>query len=185
MRVYGVSQTAIHNRGHTRQGTVARLISFEGFYRNEYRGLLAVALVLAGDNGAAEDLVQEAFISAHRRWDRVSQYDNPRAWVRRVLINKATSRHRRVTAEIRAVTRLGPPEQAQPDLSPETNGVWSAVHRLPRRQRQAVALHYVGQLSMAEIADVMGCSEGAVKAHLHRAREALRQSLASWDEEDL
>ena len=70
-------------------------------------------------------------------------------------------------------------------LTPETTGVWRAVHRLPRRQRQAVALHYVGQLSMAEIADVMGCSEGAVKSHLHRARDHLRGSLATWNEREL
>ncbi|MGH3650491.1 MAG: RNA polymerase sigma factor, partial [Acidimicrobiia bacterium] len=126
-----------------------------------------------------------AFISAHRRWDRVSQYDSPRAWLRRVLVNRATSRRRRLAAELRAVTRVGPPHPAPPDLSPETADIWKEVRRLPRRQQQAVALHYVGQLSMVEIADVMGCSEGAVKSHLHRAREALRDSLAAWNEEEL
>lgn len=54
------------------------MISFEAFYRNEYAGILGIALALAKDTSEAEDLVQEAFISAHRRWDRVSQYDSPR-----------------------------------------------------------------------------------------------------------
>jgi RNA polymerase sigma-70 factor (ECF subfamily) len=159
------------------------MISFETFYKNEYRAMLGIALALAADTAAAEDLVQEAFISAHRRWDRVSQYDSPRAWVRRVLINRSTSLRRRLSAEVRAVARVGPPEPAPPDLSPETRGVWREVHRLPKRQAQAVVLHYVAQLSMTEIADAMGCSEGAVKSHLHRARESLRGSLAAWNEE--
>jgi RNA polymerase sigma-70 factor (ECF subfamily) len=159
------------------------MISFETFYRSEYRAMLAIALALASDSSSAEDLVQEAFISAHRRWDRVSQYDSPRAWVRRAVINRATSLRRRVAAEFRAVARVGPPPPAPPDLSAETAAVWKEVHKLPRRQQQAVALYYVGQLSMIEIADVMGCSNGAVKSHLHRARETLKDMLAPWNEE--
>jgi RNA polymerase sigma-70 factor, ECF subfamily len=161
------------------------MTSFEAFYRDEYRGMLGIALALVDGTSAAEDLVQEAFLSAHRRWDRVSQYDSPRAWVRRVLINRATSMRRRLASEWRAVSRVGPPEPAPPDLTPETTGVWRAVRELPRRQQQAVVLHYVGQLSMAEIADAMGCSEGAVKSHLHRARQQLRGPLAAWNEEEL
>lgn len=161
------------------------MTSFEGFYQSEYRAMLGIALALAPDAAAAEDLVQEAFISAHRRWDRVSQYDSPPAWVRRVLINRATSLRRRLSAEFRALSRIGPPQPASPDFSAETSDVWKEVHRLPRRQQQAIALHYVGQLSTIEMADVMGCSQGAVKSHLHRARETLRGSLAGWSEEEL
>lgn len=186
MRVCGVSSiTSQSDTTTSKRRTVARVISFETFYQSEYRGMLGIALALARDTSVAEDLVQEAFISAHNRWDRVSQYDSPRAWVRRVLINKATSVRRRLRAELRAIARIGPPDPGPPDLSPETNEVWIEVRRLPRRQQQAVALHYVGQLSMAEIADAMGCSQGAVKSHLHRAREALRESLAAWNEEEL
>lgn len=185
MRVSGVSSIASQTEITTEHRTVARLISFESFYRDEYQAMLSIALALAKDTTEAEDLVQEAFISAHRRWDRVSQYDSPRAWVRRVLINRSTSLRRRLSTELRAIARVGPPEPASPDLSAETADVWEAVHRLPRRQQQAIAFHYVGQLSMVEIADAMGVSEGAVKSHLHRAREALRDSLAGWSEEDL
>lgn len=157
---------------------------FETFYRDNYRPLLGVALALARDTGAAEDLVQETFVAAHRRWDRISQYDSPEAWLRRVLINRATSLHRKLGSEVRALGRVGPPPPEPPDLSPETAGVWTHVRRLPRRQQQAVALHYVAQLSVVEIADAMGCSEGAVKSHLHRARKALRDSLGDWREEN-
>lgn len=151
---------------------------FETFYRDHYRSTLGIALALARDTGTAEDLVQEAFLSAHRRWDRISQYDNPQAWVRRVLINRATSLRRRLGAERRAVDRVGPPQPLQPDLSSETEGVWHEVRKLSRRQQQAVAIYYVGQLSVDEVADVMECSQGSVKSHLHRGPG--RPSRTPW-----
>lgn len=157
--------------------------SFESFYRNEYRTALSIAIALTSDVSAAEDLVQDVFIAAHGRWDRVSQYDKPVAWLRRVLINRATSRRRKLGSELRALTRMGQPEPDSPDLSPETSEMWTEVGRLPRRQRQAVVLHYVGDLSINEMADAMGLSKGAVKSHLHRARESLRGPLADWTKE--
>jgi RNA polymerase sigma-70 factor (ECF subfamily) len=69
-----------------------------------------------------------------------------------------------------------------PDLSPPTTEVWDQVGHLPRRQRQAVVLHYVGELSMNEIGEAMGRSTGAVKSHLHRARETLGRRLSDWNE---
>jgi RNA polymerase sigma-70 factor (ECF subfamily) len=160
-------------------------IPFDGFYRSEYHRIVAVARAFSPDRSAAEDLAQEAFAAAHRHWDRVSRYDDPRAWVRRVLINRATSLRRRLGAERRAVDRAGhdPHRGFQADLSLPTQEVWNEVRRLPRRQQQAVVLHYVGQLSIEEIADAMGCSAGAVKAHLHRARTALKDRLTDWNEE--
>lgn len=160
-------------------------VPFEGFYRAEYPQMVAVARAFAPDRSAAEDLAQESFAAAHRHWDRISRYDDPRAWVRRVLINRATSMRRRLGAERRAVARAGhdPHRGVAPDLSPPTAEVWDEVRRLPRRQQQAVALHYVGQLTTEEIADTMGCSAGAVKSHLHRARITLRDRLSDWNQE--
>lgn len=186
MRVNPVSSVFISSQASaTGERTKARLASFESFYRDAYPSTLGLALALTHNPGEAEDLVQEAFVTAHRRWDQISQYDEPGAWVRRVLINRATSLRRRWGAELRAVSRIGPPSHSLPDLSAETSEVWREVRRLPRRQQQAIALCYVGELTMEEIADVMGCSSGAVKSHLHRARRALRSSLAAWNEEEL
>lgn len=158
---------------------------FESFYRREYHQVVAVARALAPDRAAAEDLAQESFAMAHRHWDRISRYQDPKSWVRRVMINKATSMRRRIGAELRALTRAGhdPHRGVSPDLSPSTGEVWDEVRRLPRRQQQAVVLHYVGQLSTEEIGDAMGCSPGTVKSHLHRARETLRGRLANWNQE--
>lgn len=158
--------------------------SFEAFYQREYRGVVAIARAVSPDRASAEDLTQEAFAAAHKHWDRISRYEEPRAWVRRVMINRATSMRRRLGAESRAIERAGhdPNRGIVTDLSPETLEVWSVVRRLPKRQQQAIALHYVGQLSVEEIAQVMSCSVGAVKSHLHRARQSLRQLLAEWKE---
>lgn len=158
---------------------------FESFYRREYHHVVAVARALAPDREAAEDLAQESFAIAHRHWDRVSRYQDPRSWVRRVMINKATSMRRRIGAELRAMTRAGhdPHRGVTSDFSPTTDEVWAEVRRLPRRQQQAIALHYVGQLTTEEIGEAMGCSTGAVKSHLHRAKETLRGRLSDWSEE--
>ncbi|HET9201765.1 MAG TPA: SigE family RNA polymerase sigma factor [Acidimicrobiia bacterium] len=157
---------------------------FEVFYRREYSRMVAIARALTRSGNAAEDLVQESFVAAHRHWDRISNYEDPGAWVRRVLINRSTSWHRKMGAELRAVTRLGAREpDTLPELSPATTEVWDEVRRLPRRQAQATVLHYVDQLSVEEIGEVLGVSSGAVKTHLHRARSNLSRSLKSWDEE--
>ncbi len=159
--------------------------TFEVFYRREYSHIVAMARAVSPDRSAAEDLAQESFAVAHRHWDRISKYEEPVAWVRRVMINRATSLRRRLGAENRALRRAGhdPHRGIANDLSPETNEVWGEVRQLPRRQQQAVVLHYVGQLSTNEIANVMGCSTGAVKSHLHRARQTLRDRLGDWNQE--
>ncbi len=158
--------------------------AFEMFYQREFRTIVAIARALVPDGGAAEDLAQEAFVAAHQNWQKVANYDNPKAWVRRVVVNKATSFQRRRGAEWRAVTRFGNTSPTtMPDISTETEEVWDEVRRLPRRQAQAIALFYVGQLSIEEIAQVMDCQQGAVKSHLHRARIKLSQSLAPWGQE--
>jgi RNA polymerase sigma-70 factor (ECF subfamily) len=166
------------------QGT-PEVESFEAFYRREYTRMVAIARALLRNGSAAEDLAQESFVTAHRHWDRIGAYDDPGAWVRRVLINRATSFQRRLGAEWRAVNRLGgrADETTVPELTPQTTEVWEEVGRLPRRQAQATVLHYVDELTVEEIGVVMGCSSGAVKSHLHRARNRLSELLQEWDEE--
>jgi DNA-directed RNA polymerase specialized sigma24 family protein len=75
--------------------------SFEAFYRREIRSIVGLAYVLSGSSRAAEDLAQEAFLSAFRHWDRIGAFDNPGAWVRRVVSTRAVSLYRRKAAEDR------------------------------------------------------------------------------------
>ncbi len=159
--------------------------SFETFYQREYAATVAVARGLVGHRASAEDLAQECFIAAHRHWTRISGYDNPRAWLRRVLVNRATSFHRRRSAELRALARVGMPDEEATDLPPQSAEVWDEVRRLPRRQAQATVLYYVDQMTMEEIGEVLGCSAGAVKAHLHRARTRLGTRLSGIEEASL
>lgn len=161
-----------------------RHIEFDSFYRREFNGIVAIVRALVRDGAAAEDLAQDTFMSANRHWSKVSGYDEPRAWVRRVAINKATSFLRWRGAEWRAVTRFGGrAETTIPELSPAGDEVWQEVRRLPKRQAQAVVLHYVAQLTMVEVAETMNCSVGAVKSHLSRARASLSTTLSHWTEE--
>jgi RNA polymerase sigma-70 factor (ECF subfamily) len=152
---------------------------FTSFFRREVRPLVALAAAIAGPE-RAEEIVQEAMLRAHREWDRVARYDKPGAWVRRVTINLATSSQRRRSAERRALQRIGvrPHLDAPP---PEVGEFWSLVRRLPDRQAAAVALHYLEDRSIAEIAEVLGCAEGTAKAHLHHARQTLAEHLRTQE----
>jgi len=130
------------------------------------------------DRETAADAAQEAFLQLHLDWERVSHYENRVGWVYRVAINRSRDYRRRSL-------RLFKFRQSQPWTAAEANEiVWEpersfldALKELPERQRQAAALHYVAGFSQKETAEAMGLSEGAVKSHLFRAREALRGKL--------
>jgi RNA polymerase sigma-70 factor (sigma-E family) len=154
--------------------------SYESFFRAEYRGLVALAYALTGSRSAGEDLAQDALLVAYRRWEHVVELDRPEAWVRRTCAHLATSWRRRKGAEFRAMLRLGPPGADEPADTDPTDGdevFWANVRRLPRRQAQCVALRYVYGCPVAEIAQILGCSEGSVKQHLARAKTRLQAGL--------
>lgn len=151
---------------------------FEDFYRREFRDVVALAFALSGSRLGAEDLAQEAFVAAHQRWDRIGGYDKPGAWVRRVVANLAISGFRRKAAEARALARLaGQRHQPLPELEPEDAAFWGEVRRLPDRQAQAVALFYIEDRSVAEIAEILECSPATAKVHLFRGRQGLARRL--------
>ncbi|GMQ93805.1 MAG: SigE family RNA polymerase sigma factor [Acidimicrobiia bacterium] len=147
---------------------------FETFYTREFPRMVDLAYALSGSRIASEDLAQEAMIAAHRDWERIGALDRPGAWVRRVVTNKSASFYHRWKAEVRAFARLGPVRGTPPArLDVEARDVWRTVRRLPTRQAQAIALFYLDELTVAETAEVMGCTENTVKVHLHQARKTL------------
>ena len=153
---------------------------FEEVYLREFTGVFALAYAMSGSRWAAEDIAQDAFVVAHRQWGRVGGYDDPGAWVRRVAANLAVSGVRRRLAEARALVRLAARTQQEPPYAalPEGDGdFWRAVRRLPRRQAQVVALVALGDLSTAEVAATLGCSQRMVQTHLQKARATLAQRL--------
>lgn len=152
--------------------------SFESFYKKEFRSVVGLAYALSGSRLGAEDLAQEAFIKAHEKWERISGYDKPGAWVRRVVANLAVSGFRRRSAEKKALSRLaGQRPQGLSDLEPEDEEFWQMVRDLPKRQAQATALFYVEDRSVAEIAEILECSPSTAKVHLFRGRQALGAKL--------
>jgi RNA polymerase sigma-70 factor (sigma-E family) len=144
------------------------------FVQREYPRLVAVLSAHCCDRHVAEELAQEALVRACDRWSHVQTLDNPGAWVQRVALNLAGSWFRRRQAERRAVQRHGPPPVHTDADTADRLAVRDAVLGLPGRQRTALALRFYLRLSVAEAAQVMGCSEAAVKAHTGRAVAALR-----------
>ena len=161
---------------HTDALPLAATATFDGFYRRELPGLVALAAALAGP-ASADDIAQEAMLTAYRRWETVARLDLPAAWVRRVCANLAMSTLRRRGAEARALLRLGARPQRTVELAPEPDAFWAEVRALPRRQAQAVALAYVYQMGVADIAATLGVAEGTIKTHLFRGRAALAVRL--------
>jgi RNA polymerase sigma-70 factor (ECF subfamily) len=151
---------------------------FDTFYRREFPRLLDLARALVGPT-LAEDLAQEAMLVAYRRWDSICDIGSPTGYVRGICVHKAASLVRRRVLERRVLGRLASrPAPVVDVLSDESERFWDAVRQLPRRQAQTVALRYALELPVAEIAEVLDCAEGTVKAQLHRARQALASSLA-------
>jgi RNA polymerase sigma-70 factor (ECF subfamily) len=152
---------------------------FDAFWAAEHAPVLALAAALTGDWGIAEDVTQEAFSAAHQKWDRI---DNPAAWVRGVVANRAASHWRRRAREASAFARF----TARPDvvlLASEHNDFWEKVRSLPRRQAQYITLHYLDERSVSQIADALGIAEGTVKATLSQARASLGRLLSAEEAE--
>lgn len=150
--------------------------TFDQFYRREFPVMAALAAAVGGSRIAAEDIAQDAFMKAHDRWDVLSTYDKPGAWVRRVTINLALNTRKRVVAEAKVRMKLGLPPTIGPPPEPD-DVVWKAVSRLPKKQRAAIALFYLEDLSTREISEALGCSESTARVHLHKARTTLATSL--------
>ena len=159
------------------------IADFDAFYRRSFAGLVVLAVAVTGQRAGAEDVVQDAMLDAHRRWDRVGGYDAPRSWVRRVVIQRAMKVSRKRANERRSHLRAiagggdGRDGAATSDrgLDPELS---DALRALAPQQRAVLALHYLEDLSVADTAELLGIAEGTVKVHLSRGRVALATHLS-------
>jgi RNA polymerase sigma-70 factor (ECF subfamily) len=150
---------------------------FDQFYAATFDMLRAQLHAYLGDRAEAQDLVQEAFCRAYSRWQRICAYDDPYGWVRRVAWNLATSRLRRQQTSLRFLRRQREEYSAGP--TPDRVDLVAALAKLPPPLRKAVVLHYLGHLSVAEIAAQEDVAEGTVKSWLSRGRSALAEHLQS------
>jgi RNA polymerase sigma-70 factor (ECF subfamily) len=163
--------------GVTERGS-AEARDFDDFYAREYGRIVALAYALTGDHGAAEDASQDAFLAAYRAWDRIGGYDAPGAWVRRVVLNRSRSRFRRRGRESSALARFVASERMAVEAVPdESEAFWRAVRTLPPKLARCVVLHYVDDLDAAAIGAVLDIAPATERAHLHRARMKLAQTL--------
>ena len=136
--------------------------SFEIFYREEFTSVVALGYGLCGSRHVAENLAQDAFLRVHGEWNRVRDMSSPTGWVRRIVINLARSRFRRLRSEATARLRLGGPSVTMMEPSYESDEFWREVRRLPSRQAEVIALHYFDDLPVAVIADLARASIGRV-----------------------
>jgi RNA polymerase sigma-70 factor (sigma-E family) len=156
--------------------------SFDDWVAARGPSLLRFAYVVTGSQHAAEDAVQDALARACERWSRVGRAVDPDSYVRRMVVNAHISRWRRTRRESPVESfRDG---DAHPDLADRVStgdAVWTLCRELPPRQRAAVVLRFYEDLSFAEIATLLGCSEPTARSHVHRALGALRTRLAEED----
>ena len=140
--------------------------------------VVGLAYALSGSRSGAEDLAQEAFLAAHRGWDRIGGFDEPGAWVRRVVANLSVSTIRRRVVETKALARIALGQTpALPELSAEGIEFWRAVRSLPKRQAQVIALRYLEDMPIAEVARVLGMAEGTVRKQLFEGRKKVVRLL--------
>jgi RNA polymerase sigma-70 factor (ECF subfamily) len=152
----------------------AREPTFDAIFAEEYPAIVASAAVVLEDWNLAQDLAQESFVKLLLHWEKVSRYDKPGAWIRKVTIREAVRVRTRQRREILRWRSLRP--AAADDayatvvdrlaLGPHLRG-------LSAGQRAAIALHYFSDMSTEDAAALLGVSSGTIKTHLARGRRAL------------
>ncbi|NNE11339.1 MAG: hypothetical protein HKN41_03750, partial [Ilumatobacter sp.] len=146
-----IENSPIAAAGRSSPERAATTVTFEQVFDEHYERLVRTLTVVAGSRDAAADAVQDAFVKAHLKWQRISRYDDPAGWIRRVAINRLRNEHRSTERKWRAIRRLGTRPQPT-DGQPEIDEFGRLLAQLPRQQRLSVALFYVDHLTIAEIA---------------------------------
>ena len=143
--------------------------AFDDLYREARPPMVRLAWLLLGSRALAEDVVHDAFIAVHQRWNTI---DNPGGYLRRAVVNGALSWRRRRDHEERLLAVIGePPATGDPVVDP----MWDAIGRLDPDRRAVVVLRYWADLPHAEIAELLGCPITTVRTRLHRALADLRK----------
>ena len=152
-------------------------LDFEAFYQSEFDDVFRGCVLMTGSREVAMDATQEAFTRAYVRWRRLSRHPWAGGWVMTTALNLCRRRGRDPLP-------VGHGPEGTPAIAipgPDRIDLQRGLRLLPYRQRQAAILHYLGDLSIASVAELMQISEGAVKAHLFEARRSLREALRVSD----
>jgi RNA polymerase sigma factor (sigma-70 family) len=146
-------------------------MDFDTYYSASYGRVRRSMALTFRDPALAEEIAQEAFFQTWRRWPKVSLLDHPEGWTMIVALNKGRDLHRR---RVRQVAKQPLLTQQSSSRSGEARVedrmmIATLLEGVSDRQREALLLRYITQLTIPEIAVVMGCAEGTVKATLHTA----------------
>jgi RNA polymerase sigma factor (sigma-70 family) len=145
---------------------------FEDVYWALYLRAMRTAYRVLGDRDAAEDVAADALARAHLHWSHVRMLPHRDGWVLRVASNLALDVARRRTPKLSAA-----PHATFEDRTVDRITLVRALRGLPRRQREAVSLRYLAQLSHDEIAAALGIAAPSARTHVHRGLLALRAAL--------
>ena len=152
---------------------------FEAAFDDLLSRALSAARRILGPGAAAEDVAAEAMARTYAHWPKVSGLAYREAWVVRVAANLAIDVIRRRRSQLETPAIVPSSENA----TVERMALLAAVRRLPRRQREVVVLSYLSDIAEADVARLLGISNGSVKTHLHRGLAALRTNLGAEPEE--
>lgn len=155
---------------------------FDQWVRDRWPNLVRLSRVIAGDRHVAEDVLQDALIDVYPRWSHLTQQGDPMGYVVRVMTSKIANRRR--TAWARKVVSISDRQQLLDGYEPSRDGhvinrldLTRALETLKPRQRAVVALHYLMDTPVSEIAEMMDMPVGSVTSDLTRARGHLRAQL--------
>lgn len=149
---------------------------FSWFFRAEFSRVVRTVFLILNDRGRAEEIAQDAFVQLLEHWAKVSRYEQPDAWVRRVAIRLATRAARRERTRGMLERRFRPAVAAPAPDTPDGSVFW-AVRKLPPNQRTAIVLFYFEDRPIIEIADFLGCTSATARVHLHKGRQRLATLL--------
>lgn len=156
---------------------------FDTFYAASRGRLLGQLTLMTTDQEQAQEALQEAYLRAWLRWNRVRTMDNPEAWVRTVAWRLAVSRWRKAMVALRAQPKLAASEASAAPPSELALDIRAALSQLPEGQRLVLVLHELCDLSVEQVSAETGIPVGTVKSRLKRGRAALAPLLASYSEE--
>jgi RNA polymerase sigma-70 factor (sigma-E family) len=153
-------------------------LAFSEFVEHRSHALLRTAYLLVGDHQLAQDLVQEALVKTLIAWPRLRDSSKLDGYVRRTLVTTAIGWRRRRSFHERPAEFLpDTPTVDGADVVPTHQLLIAHLRRLPPRQRAAIVLRFYEDLSLAQTAEVMGCSVGAVKSHVSVGLSRLREHM--------
>ena len=182
----GIDQTSTAPKGTITTHSPDSDATIAELFDEHARSLVGLARLFVDNRDAAEDLVQEAFIRLSRSLHRIEDPAKTAAYLRSIVLNLARDYNRRGLLSMRHQTPAD-------DLDPESvddavadredhRQVVAALRDLPRRQRDCVALRYLFDLRVAEIAETLNLSPNSVKTHLKRGLSTLRLNLGEEHE---